>query len=199
MRTAVVLLSSVFLLLACGDDDRVVDDAPGMGDAGSDTDGGVTPTPDAGPADDGGTTPDAGPVADDAGSEATGGLAGDVTRSAMPRAGGVGDLYIAVFDRDPVLNRDSAVVIGRVIVEDADMAASDASIPYAVDGIPPRAEPYFVSAFLDDNMNAGTDPGTAGPDRGDLVSLMGLGSPSVTVSSPSTVAFDVVLNTNLPF
>ncbi|GAB5543086.1 MAG: hypothetical protein RLO52_26805 [Sandaracinaceae bacterium] len=169
-------------------------ESPAM-DAGTDRVD-AAPAPDAGPP----AEPDAGdPPAPDAAAGMTGGLAGVVTRTAMPRAGGVGHLYLAVFDRDPVTNRDTAMVVGRVIVEDADMSSADAAIPYAIDGIPPRAEPYFVSGFLDDNMNAGTDPETAGPDRGDLVTLEGFGSPTVTVSSAETVAYDIVLNTNLPF
>ncbi|UJR81559.1 hypothetical protein [Sandaracinus amylolyticus] len=142
------------------------------------------------------------PLVEDAGTppEGEGSLMGVVTRSAMPMAGGRGHLYIAIFDRDPVLDRDGATVVANGLVMDADMSASGARIVYSVLGIPPRAEPYYVVAFLDDNGNADTsDPRRAGPDRGDLVSLMGLSSPQVTVSSATVVARDIDLNASLPF
>lgn len=180
----VLVLALAGLALGCGDDVRRV---PDTGSPGSDA-GGVM---------DGGGVDAA--TGDDAGAAVTSTLMGEVTRTAEPRAGGVGHLYIGVFDQDPVTDRETATVVGRVIVENADMSASGARIPYAVEGIPARAEPYYVSAFLDDNMNAGTDPATAGPDRGDLVTLDGLGSPSVTVPSADPVTFEIVLNTNLPF
>ena len=199
--------------LGCGDDDRV-------GDASTPIDSGSTVGPDAGPgtvdsgppamtdggpvAMDGGppAMTDGGPVATDGGPVgSTGAIAGNVSRSAsaVPEADGVGPLYVAVFDQDPVTNRATATVVARVLVEGADLSSATATIPYAVEGIPPRAEAYYVTAFFDDDMNAGSDPATAGPDRGDLVSLMGLGSPRVTVSGATTVDFDIVLNTALLF
>jgi len=189
-RTMGVWVLALALGAGCGSDDR--DRGGGAGDdagSGGMADGGTAGETDAGGA--GGT--DAG------GTAAAGRLEGVVTRTAEPRAGGIGHLYIAVFDRDPVTNRDSAVVVARTLIENADMSDDAAEIPYSVEEVPPRAEPYFVTAFLDDDGDAGMDPETAGPDMGDLVVLEGLGSPQVTVSSAETVSFDIVLNTNLPF
>lgn len=163
---------------------------------------------DAGPGSDAGTTSvDAGisPVTDAGAIDAaapsgTGSLTGNVTRSAAPAAGGRGHLYVAVFTSDPVTDRTGAMNVANARVENVDMSADGASIPYTVSGIPPRAEPYFVTAFLDDNGTvSATDPSAAGPDRGDLVALEGFASPRVTVSSEAPVALDLVLNFNLPF
>lgn len=126
-------------------------------------------------------------------------LAGSVTRSAMPTAGADGDVYIAVFDRDPVLDMANAVAVGSGFIEDADLSADGAMVPYAVDDIPVRAEPYFLIAFMDDNDNVdASDMASAGPDSGDLLSLRGLASVSVTLDSPGAHDLDIDLNSVLP-
>ena len=95
-------------------------------------------------------------------------LEGSVTRSAMPTAGGDGDVYIALFDRDPVLDAEGAVAVGSGFLEDADLSADGAAVPYAIEDIPVRPEPYFVIAFMDDNDNVDPeDMENAGPDSGD--------------------------------
>lgn len=142
---------------------------------------------------------DASPAADAPPAAAGGSIGGTITRSAEPAAGGRGHLYVAVFDRDPVSARDEAVAVARTIVMDADMSDPSAAIPYEVGGVPPRAEAYYVTAFLDDNGTVGSDPASAGPDRGDLVALEGLASPSVVVDAERRVPLDLVLNFNLPF
>jgi hypothetical protein len=129
-----------------------------------------------------------------------GALFGHVRRSAMPAAGGVGDLYIAVFDGDPVSNRASAQNVANTRIPGADLRDASATIAYRVEAIPPRPQPYFVVAFLDDNHTvSATDPDLAGPDRGDLISIMGLSAPMVAVPDPREVALDLDLNFNLPF
>lgn len=164
-----------------------------IADAGSvENDAGAPP-----PAADAGAPPsvDAGPAPAGGGA-----LTGHVTRTAEPAAGGRGHLYIAVFTSDPVTDRAGAMNVAQLRVEDVDMTGADASVPYTLAGIPPRAEPYYVTAFLDDNGTVdATDPSRAGPDRGDLVALDGFASPSVTVSSEATVTLDLVLSFNLPF
>lgn len=176
MRTRFVSLLAALTLAACGSSTEPAVDAAVSGDAAESADAF--------------TAPDA-PIA------TTGTLHGDVTRTAMPRADGIGDLFVAVFDRDPVSEMDAAEVVAAARLEDVDMASMDASIAYEVTGIPPRAEPYFVIAFLDDNDNV-TDPTMAAPDRGDLVSIEGFGAPSVTVSEPVRVERALVLNLNVP-
>jgi hypothetical protein len=143
---------------------------------------------------------DAPPATTDAPSAGGGSMTGVVTRSAMPAAGGRGDLYIALFTTDPVTDRMGARRVADARIENVDMSAAGARIPYTVSGIPPRSEPYFVTAFLDDNDTVDpTDPSRAGPDRGDLVALMGFSSLRVTVSGTGTVTQDIDLNFNLPF
>ena len=146
-------------------------------------------------AQDGGVPPsDSGPAAE------TGTIQGNVTRTARPRAGGIGALFIAVFDRDPVFDPDNVVVVGGDQINDADMNPSDVSIPYRIEAVPVRAETYFITAFLDDDGTVDTsDPDTLGPDRGDLISTMGLATPRVGVTEPGVVTKDIVLNINLPF
>jgi hypothetical protein len=139
-----------------------------------------------------------GPDVDDT----TGTLFGSVTRTAEPAAGGVGPLFIAVLDGEPVSlgGGPRPNVVAVTLIPDADMRARDASIPYRVTGIPPRAQPYYVSAFLDDNRNADTtSESNAGPDRGDLVSLNGIGSFTVTIAEATDVRFNIVLNNRMPF
>lgn len=143
---------------------------------------------------------DAGSTPTDAPPSGGGAIAGRVTRTAMPAAGGRGHLYIAVFDRDPVTDRMGARAVARTRIENVDMSSPSASVSYRVEGIPPRAMPYYVTAFLDDNGTVDErDPERAGPDRGDLVALEGFSSPRVTVPDARTVMFDLVLNFNLPF
>ena len=134
----------------------------------------------------------------DAPAPTTATLHGVVTRSGTPAVDGIGGLYIALFDMDPVVAMDEASVVGSAFVPDVDMSAAGASIAYEMADIPPRAEPYFVIAFLDDNDSV-TDPTAAAPDRGDLISLDGFAAPQVTLSEPTRVELDIDLTENLPF
>jgi len=168
---------------ACGanadDGDDEVGDAPGSPDAG----------------------PDAAPIEADAGGDPTmGALVGHVTRTVEPMNGGQGDLLIAVFTKDPISDQANAMVVAQARLADVDMTSPTASIAYEVVDIPPRAEPYFVIAFLDDNhTTSSTDPTTARPDKGDLVSLNGIAVPKVTVAAPGGVAHDIALTIAMPF
>ncbi len=129
--------------------------------------------------------------------ETTGTLFGVVTRSAAPAAGGVGGLYLAVFDGDPL---SGGQLVANSLIEGADMTAGDVSIAYQIEDIPVRPEDYFVIGFLDDNGTVNpNDESTQRPDRGDLVSLQGFGAPKVTVDSPGETEFDIDLNVNMPF
>lgn len=129
-----------------------------------------------------------------------GSLTGRITRSTEPKSGGKGGLFVAVFERNPITNRDNPGLVARTLIPDADMSAANASYTYTITDIPPRAEPYYITAFLDDNNTVNmNDPTKAGPDRGDLVSLDGLNFPTVTVSQPGQQTFDIVLNIALPF
>lgn len=190
MRT--LLLSLPLLLLACGGS---AESEPVTTTSAADT-GTADTTPV--------TTADAATVAEDvappppcAAGCAT--LSGKVMRKALtkPQNGGKGSVYVAVFDKDPVVDRAGAKLVGKAVVENADMTADTASVPYAIAELTPRPSPYFVVAFLDDNKNAsGTAPG---PDKGDLVSLDGISAPKVTLAAAGTVTLDLSLNAVLPF
>ena len=143
-------------------------------------------------------------VASDAASDAAPGtatLSGNVSRTAAPSNTGDarGHIYVALFDRDPVINQSSAVVVAMQRLDNADLSASGTTLPYTLTGIPPRAMDYFLLAFLDDNNNVDPAAGGAGPDKGDLVSLDGFASPKVEVSAAGTVTENIILNSVLPF
>jgi hypothetical protein len=44
--------------------------------------------------------------------------------------------------------------VGVQLIENADLSSTSTQIEYRIEGIPPRAEAYYVSAFLDDDGNA---------------------------------------------
>jgi hypothetical protein len=127
-------------------------------------------------------------------------LRGAISRSTTPMGDARGNVYVALFDRDPVVDMATAQVVARALLENADLAAAGATVPYQLDGITPRGDAYFLVAFLDDNGNVdAANPDDAGPDRGDLVSLDGLAAPRVMVPAAGEVAHDIVLNSVLPF
>ena len=127
-------------------------------------------------------------------------LSGVVRRSAAPQGDAAGNVYIALFDRDPIANMDTAVVVGNALLPGVDRAAAGATVGYVVGDVPPRADAYFVIAFLDDNGNVDqNNPDAAGPDRGDLVSLMGVSAPRVTVATAGDHNHDIDLNLVMPF
>jgi hypothetical protein len=165
---------------------------------GCSSDGSPDPSPGApdaslDPSIEGGGGGDAAPVA-------TARLRGTVRRTVAPQGDAAGNVFVAVFDRDPIANRDTAQVVGNALVADVDLAVAGASVPYAVEAIPPRADAYFLIAFLDDNSNVDTSmPATAGPDRGDLVSLMGVSAPKIVVATPGDHGHDIELNLVMPF
>ncbi|MDX2089835.1 MAG: hypothetical protein SFX73_18410 [Kofleriaceae bacterium] len=144
-------------------------------------------------------TPDASIAGDapvDASTTAT--VSGSLRRTVQPMGDARGSIYVAMFDRDPVLERDAAQVVGQTVLTDADLSGEGASMTYTLSGVPVRAAKYYLVAFLDDNTSV-SDPSAAGPDRGDLVSLDGLAAPRLTVANAGTMTFDVNLNTVMPF
>ena len=151
----------------------------------------------------GGSPPDAAamPGTVDAPSAPSGaGVAGVVRRSAQPSGDAKGSVYIALFDQDPVAHKDTAKAVGNALVANADLSASGATVPYAIANVPPRADDYYVIAFLDDNGNVDpTNPGAAGPDKGDLVSLQGVSAQKVKIADAGPHTLDLDLNLVMPF
>jgi hypothetical protein len=190
-----------------GDDD---DDDSGDGDddsgAGGDDDDATTP-----PDDDDATTPvddddsspppdddDSSPPPDDDDSTGAGTapVTGNVTRSAEIQVDGVGDIYVAVFETNPMDQGNPPVPVASAFLPAADMIAADASIAYQVDVVP-KAEPYYIFAFFDDNGTA--SPATPGPDNGDLMTMEGFSSPTVTVPDSTGATKDLDLNFVMAF
>lgn len=194
MRTALAFSFAALSLVAlgCGSSE---DSTP----SATRTDAGTVPSSDAAsPATADAATP---PVSSDAGtpSGATATLTGKVKRVATtnPSAGGKGPIYVAVFDADPVTNRQNAHAVGNALIQDADMTSATAAVDYTITNLPPRSQQYFVIAFLDDNKTATT--ATPAPDRGDLVSMDGFSAPKVTLATATTVTLDLNLTMALPF
>jgi hypothetical protein len=194
MRTALAFSFAALSLVAlgCGSSE---DSTP----SATRTDAGTVPSSDSGaPATADAATP---PVSTDAGtpSGATATLTGKVKRVATtnPSAGGKGPIYVAVFDADPVTNRQNARSVGNALIADADMTSATAAVPYTITNLPPRSQQYFVIAFLDDNKTATT--ANPAPDRGDLVSMDGFSAPKVTLATATSVTLDLNLTMALPF
>lgn len=163
----------------------------------------MTTQPDMPPAPDMTMAPDMAPdmmVMPDMEQPAGGTLVGKITRSTEPKSGGKGGLYVAIFERNPITDMNNPGLVARTFIPNADMSAAGASYDYTLGPIPPRAEAYYITAFLDDNNTVDmNDPSNAGPDRGDLVSLNGFSFPTVMVTQPSQQTLNLVLNTALPF
>lgn len=184
MTTRALLLACLALpLTACSSDSS----------SGS-VDAAANPTVDAAPG-----SPDAAPGAPDA-APATARLTGSITRSAAPTGDAMGNVYVALFDQDPIAHKDTAKVVGNALLMNVNLAAAGAKIDYAVENVAPRAEAYYLIAFLDDNANVDpTMPAAAGPDKGDLVSLQGVSAPKVMLTTAGAHAQDIDLNLVMPF
>jgi len=127
-------------------------------------------------------------------------LTGTITRSAAPANGGVGPVFVALFERNPVIDMMNPGLVAFQRIENVDFNPAGTMVTYELTGIPPRPEVYYITAFLDDNMSASVDsPESAGPDRGDLVALDGFASPSIAIDSETTFTKDLVLSISLPF
>lgn len=127
-------------------------------------------------------------------------LTGQVTRSTAPKNGGIGPVFVALFERNPITSGENAGLVSFQRIEGVDFNPANTSIPYRLEAIPPRDEAYFIIAFLDDNMSADVSmPSSAGPDRNDLVSLDGVGAPKVTIDMAGESMLDLDLNFALPF
>lgn len=134
-------------------------------------------------------------------------LTGVVSRSGDPASDGdgIGDLYIAVLDGNPLAGFGGGGAtpnaVGVQLIENADLSLTATQIEYRIEGIPPRSEAYYISAFLDDDDNA--EPGAgAQPDRGDLLNLESLLPPAIptqVMDSATEFLFDIDLNQTRPF
>jgi hypothetical protein len=154
----------------------------------------------------GGTTPDAAAGSGGGGggsgssSDNTASVTGHVTRSAQPSGDAKGNIYVALFDQDPIAHKDTAMSVGNALLSSADLSGTGASVMYSITGVPPRAEDYYAIAFLDDNGNVDqSNPSAAGPDKGDLVSLNGVSAPKLKVAEAGPHTQDLDLSLVMPF
>ena len=122
---------------------------------------------------------------------------GEITYSEDLVEDGFGDLYVAVFDKDPVWDSANATAMGQQIIGDVDFNVDGPAPTYSISGIEPRGSAYYVLAFFDDNGTASESAPT--PDKGDLISfdLNTFGAPQVVISGDTTK--DIDLNAEMPW
>ena len=123
-------------------------------------------------------------------------LGGVITRSADLEHDGLGDLYVAIFDGNPVDLVNTPNVLATHLLPATDLTDPTTQIAYAV-AVVPSGDLLHVMAFFDDNGNV--DVSVPGPDQSDLVSLEGLAAPTVVVASDDGGALDLDLNFAMPF
>ena len=201
---------ALLVLTACGSSTAA---SPRSGDDGGVTNDGMTS--DAGASRDAGVALDSGQdtqgsadasgaaeagavVGCDAGGCAS--LVGFVQRTTtQPAHGGIGSVYVAVFDGNPVTDSASAVVVARTLLPNEDLSAENAQVAYRIDDVPVQSTAYQVIAFLDDaNAVSASDPA---PASGDLISLDlsgGISGIPLTVSQPGQITLDLPLNAQTP-
>ena len=168
------------------DDDDAVDDddtAPDDDDTAPDDD-------DAGPDDD-----DSAPDDDDT-SVVTGSLSGDITRSADYSDDGIGDLHVIVFGTNPIAGPGKPETIATALLPAVDLTDPATVVPYAVDGIPVRVDPYWITAIFDDNGTA--SPSGAPSDTGDLIPTINGDPPTFVMDSSIGLTLDLELNAQHP-
>ena len=188
----VLLLSGALALSACpssgrsddddddsGDDDDTGDDDTGDDDTGDD---------DTGDDDD---IVDDDDIGDDDDSSAEGAvLSWTITRSATLVGDGIGPLTVAVLPNNPG-GGSLDQPLGTFSLESADFSQSTSTVSFIIYGIPPRADPYFVTAFLDDDESGTESP----PTNGDLfASGASKTGPTVVMDSLDTFTLDLDLD-----
>ena len=119
----------------------------------------------------------------------TGVLTGTVSRTATGADDNRGDLWVMLFDGDPL---SGVGPVSTTLAGNIDLSDPATVVSYRVEGLPTRDEPWYLVAFLDDN---GT--GTL-PDSGDIIAAEGFGVPQLVVDPETDTVFDIVLNMN-PF
>jgi len=124
-------------------------------------------------------------------------LEGTVSRTAAiaSKQDGIGDLYVGVFDKNPITDQ-SAKPIGNQLIKAANLAAPGAQVPYAIGSLPSTGGTVFVIAFLDDDGNASSDQQ---PHKPDLVTLDNLSPVKVALTPNGKTTKDLVLNAEMPF
>jgi hypothetical protein len=116
-------------------------------------------------------------------------IVGHVLRAAPLSGDGIGDLYIAVFGKDPK-GVDPGEPVAFVRISGADFSKDETSVEYSIE-VPASPNPVYVLAIFDDD-GSGIEP-TPGP--GDLVSLGSEKTPSIVVFH--TEPLDLVLSVAL--
>lgn len=129
---------------------------------------------------------DVGPDDDDSAGGPSATLRGTITRSASLSGDGIGTIYLTVSDPDLGGGPQSIAAEGEVV--GADLSGDSASVAFEVRSIPPKATPYTLELFLDDD---GSGAG-GGPSTGDLTVAV---FPTFTAATVDVFTLDVVLDT----
>lgn len=128
-------------------------------------------------------------------------VSGIITRSVEPDPAlggdGIGDVYLELMVECPSLSGCLTEVVSNIDLEDVDLSAPGASVPFEATGIPNGT--YYLSGLLNDAFN------TINPERisetGDLV-MFGLAAPrcvEVTVAGGNVTGVSADFNSVMPF
>lgn len=123
-------------------------------------------------------------------------LFGQITRTARPKNGGKGDLFVAVFEGNPVIDAKNARLLGQQLIPSVDFTDDKTTIPYRIEAIQRAQREVQVLAFLDDNHT--TTAMNPAPDAGDPVTLDGLGGIKIQLTVDADNHRDLVLNAIIP-
>ncbi|MEE2828652.1 MAG: hypothetical protein VX498_05665 [Myxococcota bacterium] len=153
---SILALALAFALSACGSQPEDDDDSAGDDDdsAGDDDDSAGDDDDDSGSDDD-----------DAVGDGAL--LQGEVLRSAEPVDGqdAIGDLFLTVLGNLPS-EAGPPEIIATSMIPGADFSNAETPVAYQIADIPVRAEEYYITAFLDDDLSGPQD----GPNKNDMFS-----------------------------
>jgi len=128
-------------------------------------------------------------------------VSGTITRSVEPDptmgGDGIGDVYLELMVECPSLSGCLTEVISNIDLQDVDLSAAGASVPFEASGVPNGT--YYLSGLLNDA------PNTINPERisetGDLV-MFGLAAPrcvEVTVAGGNVTGVSADFNSVMPF
>lgn len=119
-----------------------------------------------------------------------GGLKGTLSRTASGSGDHVGDVYIMLFEEDPLTT--SATPLFVEVLPQIDLSDPDTVLDYEVTGCPTSDAPLVLVAFLDDDGTGNT------PGPGDLVDADGFVLPEVTLQDGVITEHDIVLRVSPP-
>lgn len=123
------------------------------------------------------------------GSTGDGVLKGTISRTASGAEDNVGDIWMMLFDENPMTGGEP---ITLEVLSDVDLSDPTTVVEYRIEDLPTAEEGHFLVAFLDDDGSGNR------PDPNDVIALDGFSIPRVVLSAEAETHFNVVLSAN-PF